>query len=55
MSAAPGPPTLLAVAHGTRDPDGVAATEALLERVRTLRPGLRVECCFLDLVRPSLP
>ncbi|MDH6577536.1 sirohydrochlorin chelatase [Kitasatospora sp. MAP5-34] len=56
MSAAPGPPpTLLAVAHGTRDPDGVAATEALLARVRTLRPGLRVESCFLDLVRPSLP
>lgn len=59
MSAIPAgggrPPTLLAVAHGTRDADGVAATQALLARVRALRPELRVECCFLDLVRPSLP
>ncbi|WP_441251367.1 sirohydrochlorin chelatase [Kitasatospora sp. McL0602] len=55
MTPATGAPTLLAVAHGTRDPDGVATTEALLARVRALRPGLRVECCYLDLVRPGLP
>ncbi|WP_063770255.1 sirohydrochlorin chelatase [Streptacidiphilus melanogenes] len=48
-------PTLLAVAHGTRDSDGVATTEALVTRVRALRPELRVERCFLDLVTPSLP
>ncbi|MFG2308699.1 sirohydrochlorin chelatase [Streptomyces sp. NPDC048566] len=48
-------PTLLAVAHGTRDAEGVAVTEALVERVRALRPGVRVERCFLDLVTPSLP
>lgn len=44
------PPTLLAVAHGTRDAEGVAVTEALVAGVRALRPGLRVERCFLDLV-----
>jgi sirohydrochlorin ferrochelatase len=49
-----GAPTLLAVAHGTREPEGVAATEALVARVRALRPDLRVERCFLDLVAPSL-
>ncbi|MFD6922659.1 sirohydrochlorin chelatase [Streptomyces sp. NPDC059944] len=48
-------PTLLAVAHGTRDAAGVAVTEALVDRVRALRPDLRVERCFLDLVTPSLP
>nr|WP_243639549.1 CbiX/SirB N-terminal domain-containing protein [Streptacidiphilus pinicola] len=49
------PPTLLAVAHGTREADGVATTEALVARVRALRPDLPVERCFLDLVSPSLP
>jgi sirohydrochlorin ferrochelatase len=48
-------PTLLAVAHGTREAEGVATTEALVARVRALRPELRVERCFLDLVAPSLP
>ncbi|MFI6846730.1 sirohydrochlorin chelatase [Kitasatospora sp. NPDC050467] len=46
---------LLAVAHGSRDPAGVATTRALLERVRAQRPGLDVRCCFLDLATPSLP
>jgi sirohydrochlorin ferrochelatase len=49
------PPTLLVVAHGTRDPEGVAATEALVNRVRELRPDLPVASCYLDLVSPSLP
>ncbi|MEU6346786.1 CbiX/SirB N-terminal domain-containing protein, partial [Streptomyces sp. NPDC046977] len=48
-------PTLLTVAHGTRDPEGVAVTEALVARVHARLPGLRVELCFLDLVAPSLP
>ncbi|MDH6127376.1 sirohydrochlorin chelatase [Kitasatospora sp. GP82] len=48
------PPTLLAVAHGTRDPDGAAAYRALAEAVCALRPGLRVELAYLDLLRPSL-
>ncbi|MFD5717970.1 MULTISPECIES: sirohydrochlorin chelatase [unclassified Streptomyces] len=51
----PDRPTLLAVAHGTRDAEGVAVTEALVDQVRALRPDLRVERCFLDLVTPSLP
>jgi sirohydrochlorin ferrochelatase len=48
-------PTLLAVAHGTREADGITATKTLVARVRALRPELRVEHCFLDLAAPSLP
>ncbi|MGK4585038.1 sirohydrochlorin chelatase [Kitasatospora sp. HPMI-4] len=47
-------PTLLAVAHGTRDPAGAAVYRRLLARVRALRPGLRAELAHLDLVGPSL-
>ncbi|MGW4303583.1 sirohydrochlorin chelatase [Streptomyces sp. NPDC004646] len=52
MSAAP---TLLAVAHGTRDPQGVRTVHALLDKVRRTRPGLRVRVAWLDLVEPSVP
>lgn len=45
---------LLAVAHGSRDAASSAAIYALLRRVRALRPELSVQCCFLDLNRPSL-
>jgi sirohydrochlorin ferrochelatase len=48
------PPALIAVAHGTRDPAGAAAVRQLLDEVRRLRPGLRVEVGHLDLLRPSL-
>lgn len=47
--------TLLAVAHGTRDPEGVRTVLALLNEVRRLRPGLRVEPAWLGLVEPSVP
>ncbi|MFJ6841640.1 sirohydrochlorin chelatase [Streptomyces griseoluteus] len=47
--------TLLAVAHGTRDPEGVRTVLALLDEVRRLRPGLRVEPAWLGLVEPSVP
>ncbi len=47
-------PTLLAVAHGTADQDGLAQVHALVERVRRSRPGLRVELCYLDVLGPSL-
>ncbi|MCC3767398.1 sirohydrochlorin chelatase [Streptomyces sp. UNOC14_S4] len=47
-------PTLVAVGHGTRDPEGAAAIGRLLDRVRVLRPGLRVEIGCLDLLRPTL-
>ncbi|MEV4443808.1 CbiX/SirB N-terminal domain-containing protein, partial [Streptomyces sp. NPDC049577] len=46
------PPVLLAVAHGTRDPAGVRTLHRLLDRVRALRPALRVECAFLGLAEP---
>ncbi|MGW1727774.1 sirohydrochlorin chelatase [Streptomyces sp. NPDC002306] len=48
-------PTLLAVAHGTRDAQGAAVTRALLHQVRALRPDLHVRACFLDLAAPCLP
>ncbi|MFI6638178.1 sirohydrochlorin chelatase [Streptomyces sp. NPDC050504] len=50
----PDAPPLVLVAHGTRDAEGVAATLALADRVRALRPGLRVELGWLDLVEPGL-
>lgn len=48
-----GPP-LLAVAHGSRDPRAAATIRALLYRVRTRRPDLRVEPAFLDHTPPSV-
>ncbi|QLE73164.1 sirohydrochlorin chelatase [Streptomyces rectiverticillatus] len=56
-SATPVPapaPALVAVAHGTRSPAGVAVTEALVRRVRALRPGLDVRVGYLGLASPSL-
>ena len=47
-------PALLAVAHGTRDPAGPAAVGALLDRVRAMRPGLRVAEAYGELSDPSL-
>ncbi|MFG2001785.1 sirohydrochlorin chelatase [Spirillospora sp. NPDC048911] len=47
-------PTLLAVAHGTRDPAGAATVRALLDRVRALRPGLRVAEAYAEIAAPSL-
>ena len=47
-------PTLLGVAHGTRDPAGAADTAALLDAVRLLRPGLRVEVAYVELAEPSV-
>ncbi|MFD4832929.1 sirohydrochlorin chelatase [Streptomyces uncialis] len=48
-------PVLLVVAHGSRDPRHAATVHALVERVRALRPGLRVETGFLDFTVPSVP
>ncbi|MFG3097917.1 sirohydrochlorin chelatase [Streptomyces sp. NPDC048202] len=47
--------TLLAVAHGTRDPEGVRTVRALLDEVRRLRPDLRIRLAWLGLVEPSVP
>ncbi|MFK4070722.1 sirohydrochlorin chelatase [Streptomyces sp. NPDC029674] len=48
-------PVLLVVAHGSRDPRHAATVHALVRRVRSLRPGLRVETAFLDFNTPSVP
>ncbi len=52
----PGPaaPTLVAVAHGSRDPRALPTVRALLDRVRALRPGLPVRLGHLELNRPLL-
>ncbi|MEU9987306.1 sirohydrochlorin chelatase [Streptomyces sp. NPDC007971] len=47
-------PVLVVVAHGSRDPRHAATVHALVERVRSLRPGLRVETGFLDFNIPSV-
>ncbi|MFD3730630.1 sirohydrochlorin chelatase [Streptomyces sp. NPDC058632] len=48
-------PVLLVIAHGSRDPRHAATVHALVRRVRTLRPELRVETGFLDFNIPSVP
>ncbi|MGW2327823.1 sirohydrochlorin chelatase [Streptomyces sp. NPDC001700] len=48
------PPTLLVVAHGSRDPRHAATVGALCARVRSLRPGLRVEASFLEFNAPRV-
>ncbi|MFE1441251.1 sirohydrochlorin chelatase [Streptomyces sp. NPDC058739] len=47
-------PVLLVVAHGSRDARHAATVHTLVERVRSLRPGLRVETGFLDFNIPSV-
>ncbi|OLO30120.1 cobalamin biosynthesis protein CbiX [Streptomyces sp. MNU77] len=48
-------PTLLVIAHGSRDPRHAATVHALTERVRAERPGLRVETAYLEFNAPSIP
>ncbi|MGY5123847.1 sirohydrochlorin chelatase [Streptomyces nigrescens] len=47
-------PTLVAVAHGSRDPRALPTVRALLDRVRALRPGLAVRLGHIELNRPLL-
>lgn len=47
-------PVLLVVAHGSRDPRHARTVDALVRRVRSLRPGVRVETGFLDFNVPSV-
>jgi len=47
-------PVLLVVAHGSRDPRHAATVHDLVRRVRSLRPGLRVETGVLDFNVPSV-
>lgn len=51
---APPSPTLVAVAHGSRDPRALPTVRALLDRVRALRPGLPVRLGHIELNRPLL-
>ncbi|MFI6348886.1 sirohydrochlorin chelatase [Streptomyces sp. NPDC050560] len=53
--AVPGPPPLVLVAHGSRDPRTPAAVAALLTRVRALAPRLPVRLAHLELNAPTLP
>ncbi|MFF0384776.1 sirohydrochlorin chelatase [Streptomyces sp. NPDC004286] len=47
-------PVLLVVAHGSRDPRHAATVHALVSRVRSMRPDLRVVTGFLDFNVPSV-
>ncbi|WP_436841680.1 sirohydrochlorin chelatase [Streptomyces cyaneofuscatus] len=49
------PPTLLVVAHGSRDPQALRTVLALLDQVRDLRPGLDVRLGHIELNQPLLP
>jgi len=51
----PAPPTLVLVAHGSRDPRALSTVEALAGRVRELRPGLTVRLGHIELNEPLLP
>ena len=51
---ATGKPTLIAVAHGTRHPAGIAEVTKLIDLVRIRRPDLRVQLCWLERATPSL-
>ncbi|MFK0293235.1 sirohydrochlorin chelatase [Streptomyces sp. NPDC090442] len=48
-------PTLLVIAHGSRDPRHAATVSALCARARKLRPELRVEVGHLDFNAPRVP
>ncbi|MDT3395482.1 sirohydrochlorin chelatase [Streptomyces sp. B1866] len=48
------PPTLVAVAHGSRDPRALRTVTALLARVRKLRPALPVRLGHVELNDPLL-
>ncbi|MGW2324905.1 sirohydrochlorin chelatase [Streptomyces sp. NPDC001700] len=50
----PAPPTLVAVAHGSRDPAALRTVTALLNAVRALRPDVPVRLGHIELNRPLL-
>ncbi len=47
-------PALVAVAHGTRAPDGQAVIGQLLAGVRRLLPDVLVEVAYVDVLQPDL-
>lgn len=48
-------PSLVLVAHGSRDPRALTTVHTLMERVRELRPGLSVRLGHIELNEPLLP
>lgn len=54
LTAVPRGPALVAVAHGSRDPEARRTVRALLDRVRALRPGLPVHLGHIELNEPLL-
>ena len=48
-------PTLLLIAHGSRDPRHAATVAALVEQVRAQRPALEVATAYLDHCAPRIP
>ncbi|MFJ5307415.1 sirohydrochlorin chelatase [Streptomyces sp. NPDC088350] len=51
----PGPPALVLVAHGSRDPRALSTVRALVDRIRDLRPALPVHLGHIELNEPRLP
>lgn len=49
-----GPPALIAVAHGSRDPRSAATMSAAVAEIAAARPDLDVRLAFLDLSAPSV-
>jgi sirohydrochlorin ferrochelatase len=45
---------LIAVAHGTRDPQGPKVLEDLLVAVRRQLPGVDVRIAYVDVIEPML-
>lgn len=45
---------LVAVAHGTRDPEGPVVLAELLSRVRERLPGVDVRIAYVDVIDPTL-
>lgn len=45
---------LVAVAHGTRDPEGPVVLGDLLDRVRERLPGVDVRLAYVDVIGPAL-
>ena len=48
------PPTLVLVAHGSRDPRTLSTVRALMDRVRALRPALSIHLGHIELNEPRL-
>ena len=49
------PRGIVLFAHGSRDPQWRAPTEAIVGRIRALQPDTPLCCAYLELCAPSLP